>query len=183
MASRWMQQVKARDRAYRKKLGNSSLTVTERKFDRRKVTIGKNGFIVKVETLDEHLDRMYSSAKQEQGNPKEPTRVLARTLLTESIQEIPLNEDEKKIIRSYLYKPQRADGKPTGEILLRPDVTISDVEKAILRYRRLTGRKPVPKETTEERQREYRKKVKEQALKKKEEREGKEEFKTFSFKD
>lgn len=179
MASRWMQQVKARDRAYRKKLGNSSLTVTERKFERRKVTIGKNGFIVKVETLDEHLERMYSGAHQEQLHPKEPTRVLSRILEVETIQELPLNEDEKKIIRSYLYKPQRMDGTPTGEILLRPDITVAMVEKAILRYRRLTGRKPETKESLADRKIKYR----EQKKKEKEAKQKKPEFKTFSFPD
>lgn len=181
MASRWMQQVKARDRAYRRKLGNSSITVTERKFERRKVTIGKNGFIVKVETLDEHLERMYALAREEQFRPKEPTRVLAR-LFDTAISEMPLNADEKKIIFSYIYRPQRQDGTPTGEVLLRPDVSIADVEKSILRYRRLTGRKPEPKLSLGERRERFNKKMLAQQ-KPKNKKTGKPQVKTFSFPD
>lgn len=178
-----MQQVKARDRAYRRKLGNSSLTVAEKKFERRKVIIGKNGFIVKVETLDEHLERMYSTAANERLNPKEPTRVLSRILEVPTIGEMSLDANEKTIIANFLYKPQRQDGSATGEILLRPDITISQVEKAILRYRRLTNRQPEKKLSLGERKERFTKAIR--ARKAKEDKEsGKQpQFKTFSFKD
>ncbi len=162
MTSRWMQQVKARNKQAKQKEGMRSLTITEKKHQRRKVTIGKNGYIIKVESIDEYLERQLQEATFERHHPKEPTRVLSRIFEVPSIQELSLNADEKRLISNFLYKPVNRLGMPTGEILLRPDKEISDVEKAILRYRRLTARKAEPIETTQDRVRAYARNKKEQ---------------------
>jgi hypothetical protein len=141
MASRWMQQVKQRQRQYKKKLGNLSITKREEKFYKRKILINKlTGQVIRVESIDDHLERMYREAKEEREHPVEPTRIVARILQIESIRSLPLNHDERKLISRMLIHVTRADGTPTGEIILSPEFTIADVEKSILRYRRLTNR-------------------------------------------
>lgn len=146
MASRWMQGMKARERRHQRQLANSATTITERKFERRKVKINKHGVIIGIETLDEHIERQRLSAKSESASPKEWRRVYARIQSITSIRELPLNGDEQTIIRRKMYREpvkhrshisDELIESNIGDIKLLPNETISTVELAILRYRRL----------------------------------------------
>jgi hypothetical protein len=146
MASRWMQGMKARERRHKRQLANSATTLTERKFERRKVKISPKGIIIGIESVDDHIDRQRASAKSEQSNPKEWRRVYARIQQIASIRSLPLNGDEQTIIRRKFYREpvkHRTYASPNliesniGDIKLLPAETISTVEQAILRYRRL----------------------------------------------
>lgn len=135
MASRWMNQMRSRQRAYRRRQGNSSMTEVEKRFYRPIIRLSPTtGRIFFVEGFDEHIERMRKEAHTEQLQPKEPHRIISRIQQIDSIRSLSLNDDERRIIRRKLMRDSK------GRVLLSPDVTIYDVEKAILRYRRLTRR-------------------------------------------
>lgn len=162
MTSRWMLGVQGRNRAFRKKQGNISMTDRERKFYRRKVTISKDGFIIKIESIDEHLERMLVEAEVERYHPNEPQRFLARLLECESVHDLPINKDEQKIIDTVRIRGG----------------TVNEAEEGILRYRRLTDRK-----ATEERQKAKALKAYKDRKKRKKAQKPATEFKTFTFPD
>ena len=134
MASRWLQNKRNIVRNHKRKLKNQ-MTKLEERFYRRRILLNKDGQIIKVESLQEHHDRMLQEGTEERLKPKMPTAVLARLLQVPSIQKLPFNSDEQKIIQSYLIKDNK------NRVMLNPEIPISKVEQSILRYRRLTGRK------------------------------------------
>lgn len=136
MASRWMVSVQARQRSYRKRLGNLSFTDEERRFYRRKIKINPDtGRIVSIESIDDHITRMETIAAEERIKPKIPYRVFARIQSIPSIREIPLEREERELVIRNMYKDEKLGWR------LKPDVTLAYVEQAILRWRRLTNRK------------------------------------------
>lgn len=144
MASRWMAQMRQRQRQYKARQGKASLTVQENKFYRRKVLINPStGQVIKVESVEDHLDRMNREANSERNNPKEPHRVFSRLLKNleslQSLENVPLDNFERQIVHNKIHTETRANGS-RGATLLDQHVTIYDLEKSILRYRRLTGR-------------------------------------------
>jgi hypothetical protein len=159
MASRWMQGMKQRQRQHQRRLANSATTLTERKFEKRKVKLNSNGVIIGVESIEDHIDRMRSSAQSERIQPKEWRRVYARLQQVPSIQSLRLNGDERLIIRNKFYRESvkhrtyassEVIESSIGDIKLLPTETISSVEQAILRYRRLV-RYPEEKRLAKER--------------------------------
>ena len=135
MASRWLQGKRNIVRNHKRKLKNQ-MTKLEERFYRPKILISKTtGKVIKVESLQEHHERMQKEGTEERLKPKMPTAVLARLLQVPSIAKLPLNSDEQKIIQSYLIKDNK------NRVMLNPEIPISKVEQSILRYRRLTGRK------------------------------------------
>ena len=111
MASRWMQQMKARERAFRRREAKISLTERERKFYQRQ----------RGESIEHHLWRMLLEAEKERNQPTEWWRALARVL---QVIQGPFDAVERELV---------AKGIRLGR-------TIAETEQAILRYRRLTGR-------------------------------------------
>ena len=137
--------MKARERSFRRREGNISLTQTERNFYRPKILINpKTGQVIKVESPAEHIDRMELLAKKEQQQPKEFPRIIARLSQLDSIKSLPINSDETHMIRIHINRNTR------GEVLLDPDVTVAQLEESILRYRRLVR---IPQLKIEEQQR------------------------------
>src|SRR5436190_20413728 len=104
MASRWMQGMKARQRRYQKQLASSATTLTERRFEKRKVKLNNQGIVIGVESIEDHIDRQRALAKAEQIQPKEWRRVYARIQQIPSIQSLPLNGDEHTIIKRKFYR-------------------------------------------------------------------------------
>lgn len=135
MASRWMNQMRNRERAFRRREGNSSLTEIEKRFYRPIIKISRDtGRIFYVESWDDHVERMRKEAGDERYRPREPHRIISRIQQVESIRALPLSEDERVLIRRKLVRDSK------GRVYLDPQYTIHDVETSILRYRRLTGR-------------------------------------------
>lgn len=136
MTSRWMMQVKQRQRQFQVREGNSSMTDGERRFYRRKVMINpKTGQVIKVESIEAHIERMETEASIERLHPKEQWRFLARVLETVPG---PFSQDERKLIDKNWRTLRGWDER------YRPVYEYHEVERAkesVLRYRRLTGRK------------------------------------------
>jgi hypothetical protein len=131
--------MRARQRSHRRRIANSSFTETEKRFYRPIIRIApKTGRIIYVEGFDEHIQRMRNEAADERIHPRESYRIIARIQQVPSIKELPLNHDERELIRRKLIRDNK------GRVLLDPQFTIHDVEKSILRYRRLTGRDGTP---------------------------------------
>jgi hypothetical protein len=108
--SRFTVSMKSKERAYRKRLGNLSLTDAERKENRRRMN----------ESLESYLSRLEAQAREQQRHPKHEWHYLARVL---QVVPSPLNHDERRLVR---YHCKRGN-------------TVARAEKAIARYRRLTG--------------------------------------------
>lgn len=157
MASRWMQGMKSRQRQFQRRLANSAVTLTERKFEKRKIKLNQHGVVIGVESLDDHIDRMRTSASAERIQPKEWRRVYARLQQIPSILNLKLNADEQLIIRNKFYRESvkhrglhnELIESNIGDIKLLPNESIATVEAAILRYRRLV-RWPEERRTAKE---------------------------------
>jgi len=113
MASRWMIGVKGRQRAFRRRQGNISMTMREMKFYRQKIN----------ETPEAHIDRMRSEAAMEQAFPTEWWRVLARLIQG-------LGDDVEAVGDVWkMIKRLSKEGR-----------TIAEIEQSVLRYKRLMGK-------------------------------------------
>lgn len=118
MASRWMQQMKARQRAFNKREAKISLTERERKFYQRQ----------RGESIEHHIWRMLYEASSERLHPTEWWRRLARvTLVIPS----PYDDTERTLITKSINR---------GDEVIQ-------TQASILRYRKLTGRHQVKKPT------------------------------------
>jgi len=138
--------MRQRQNNYKKRIAKSATTLTELSLEKRKVKISPKGIIIGVETIEEHIERQQLYAQSERISPKEWRRVYARIQSIESIQKLPLNNDEQLIIRRKFYREvvkHRTYASSDmiesniGDIKLLPTETIHSVTEAILRYRRL----------------------------------------------
>jgi hypothetical protein len=156
VASRWMQGVKGRERSFRRRQGNLSLTgLQDRVRSERDVELGRPGYMTEEERfyrpkinedVDKHLKRMRTEARADRAIPRYWWTRLARVL---QVVEGDLSDDERRLIYN-----SRREGR-----------SIADCISSIERYRRLTGWTPPP--TIEELKRLERQKLEERDAKRK----------------